>query len=367
MPYTIINNSTYLQFEQVDHSDCLQISSDQLRVKYDKISISSKSKTNEIFISHEILQRTYNIYVYNCFVDLSQFTGNLENIHLDNCTCTRKLGQVKIQNFVITNTQITSKQAEYASILQLQIFINEPSKINFLDLEQYESVYKIININNQSDLDIINFKGKWNRVRIGNCTVSSDIQKNSLFIKELFFTDCNSHTLQAFKNTISEQTHIENENQDINLDFKHNAQKLSVALYNCTLDLNSINGKWDAMIFTDCQFTSQRIKSSAEALISVIFTESFVHNVDFSAFIDSGLKINEVQINAQNFNLNHLQVLQPVNSIIANTTVDLQSLFSLKYFIFTNCTFHNPHIIIFHHIIFQVKNHKRKFESFSSL
>ncbi|CAL6081341.1 Hypothetical_protein [Hexamita inflata] len=282
MPFTIVSNDDYLEINWTDDDTAISINLDEIKREYKSINIDGQN--NNEFEYYQILNRSKQLEISQCTVDLSHINGNFSYISLINCTCLNNISECSTHYLYLKDAKLSLKQLYNFQIDQLSVCYSENSQFNLYNeqLTCQESSLSLI----KQQIDLTQLQGRWEEVQFDNCMFNGQVDNNQFQAKDVNLMineeNCRNNldslenlTCQIF--TLS-QTEIEQHQIYLNLAMSNtNNQKINMSanFENVTIDLDKLSSSWHKIQYINCRLIGNPCVNNQETKIFIQCNEQF--------------------------------------------------------------------------------------------
>ncbi|CAL6085993.1 Hypothetical_protein [Hexamita inflata] len=318
MPFIILQNNFSLQLVWSDsNSDKLDIQ--DLNQQYNSIDING---INNEFIDLQILNRTEVLRIKNCTIDLQQIKGRYQNVTLANCKCIHDFtNECFILDLYIIDSQLQTSQLKNVEINSMDVTITNLAEFDYNNCHTLQCTLNILSIS-RLIIDLFTICGEWTSIQFTDCVFIGEVDNSQLKVKNvgLKITELNyKNNLSCLQSLICDRFDLSVMGQDkyqkidiVMPNENRNKQWMRANLNRCVCNLNSIQGQWTDINFSNCVFegNSKECKKKFVNTTIRVIVDQTCQQVNFNAFY--GLKCNlTIQLNNIEVDLSSIRQCNP--------------------------------------------------------
>ncbi|CAL6037360.1 Hypothetical_protein [Hexamita inflata] len=303
MPFIILSNNFSLQLVWSD-SNTDELDIQDLNQQYQSIDING---VNNEFIDLQILNKTEVLRIKNCTIDLQQIKGRYQNVTLTNCKCIHDFTECFIIDFNIIDSQLQTSQLKNVEINSMDVTITNLAEFDYNNCHTLQCKLNILSIS-RLIIDLFTICGEWTSIQFIDCMFIGEVDNTRLKVSnvQLNITEqnyinnlsclqslkCNKFDLSVIGLVTYQKIDIIMPNENMN------KQQMRANLNRCICNLNSIQGQWTDISFSNCvlEGNSKECKKKFVNTTIRVIVDQTCHQVNFNAFY--GLKCNlTIQLN----------------------------------------------------------------------
>ncbi|CAL6081387.1 Hypothetical_protein [Hexamita inflata] len=350
----------------------IQFNIQDIKQEYDNISIRGENNTE--FVDYYIINKSQQLQISDCTLDLSQIKGNINLISISNCIYVNDFtDDLSVCTLNVYNSKIQVQQLKNVKLQYLSVSLINISEICF-DFENCYLLKCYLNNLQITDvtLDLSKLSGAWNSVQFDNCMFSGQVN-NTIFkvqTTNIVISEANQlNNLKSLENLVCSYFQLSLTQHEVCYKVELQMQNvykqkkaMHAYLFNCSCDLTSIQSQWTSIKFNNCKLTGNPTLYAnifANTQIQVIMNETCTQ-CDLSALhgINSQLTISLTKINP---NFPSIKLCNPKQLYLIYCTFDLSQLAGeWNYLNISSCTitqsFSNNYLIKAKSLIFVDSN-----------
>ncbi|CAL6008638.1 Hypothetical_protein [Hexamita inflata] len=318
MPYVIVNNEDQnLELQWKDDKTALQYDTNELRAVYQCINISGSNHSE--FNEYELLNRSSQIGIIDCNVDLSQINSDILYLYLNNCICHNYFNSnIQIDELILMNSQLKVEQLSQLKLKQLSVEQKQSTTFDYWNCGQLQCRLKHLYLS-EIKINLSDLSGYWNSVIFDLCEIIDKKINQQFHVNILEYNIVSHEEMHVLKYLICDKicVYAKSEDSSVNWKFQEDSSiKITyIILENFICDITDIPTNCKNFDFINCNFIGTPINilvnvQQVKIFISELSALENLHKLSNIKPIIFRVQLQDIRIQTLNLDKCYPTVLQ---------------------------------------------------------